>query len=159
MNTYTFPRSLSHSRISRLLAMLLTIVAWSIPTFCGEIHEAARDGDLQKVKALLKDNPELIFRADSGGQTPLHSAAFKGQKNVVKLLLANKAGINAKDNYGLTPLHSAALEGQKEVAELLLANKANVDAKNNDGKTPLYYAGKEGNKNLVELLRQHGGHE
>jgi len=43
----------------------------SNPTACGEIHEAARDGDLQKVKALLKDNPELIVSVDRGCQTPL----------------------------------------------------------------------------------------
>jgi ankyrin repeat protein len=61
------------------------MLAWSIPTFCGEIHEAARDGDWQKVKALLNDNPELIFSVDGGGQTPLHPSAFRGQKNVVKL--------------------------------------------------------------------------
>jgi ankyrin repeat protein len=40
-------------------------------------------------------------------------------KDVVELLLANKADINAKDNHGGTPLLMAEETGQKDVAELL----------------------------------------
>jgi hypothetical protein len=29
------------------------------------LHEAARDGDLEKVKELLRDNPDLVFRKDN----------------------------------------------------------------------------------------------
>ena len=68
----------------------------------GEIHNAARDGDLEKVKALLKDNPDLVFSKDTNGTTPLHWAAINGHKDVASLLLANKAAVNAKDNSGNT---------------------------------------------------------
>ena len=36
-----------------MLVVLLTLV-WSSLAFCGEIHDAAESGDLEKVKALLK---------------------------------------------------------------------------------------------------------
>ena len=85
-------------------------------------------------------------------RTPLHLAAFKGYKDVVELLLANKAEVNAKDNNGQTPLHVAALKGHKDVAELLLANKAEVNAKDNNGETPLHLAALSGHKDVVELL-------
>ena len=83
--------------------------------------DAARNGDFGRVKALLKDNPDSLFRKDNIGVTALHSAAEKGRKDVAELLLADKAEVNAKNKYGSTPLHWAAFGGHKDVAELLLA--------------------------------------
>jgi ankyrin repeat protein len=126
----------------------------------GEIHDAAAGGDLEKVKALLKDNPELVFTKDKDGSTPLHMAAALGHKAVTELLLANKAEVNAKNYQGIAPLHLAAVNNLKEVAELLLANKAEVNAKDNIGWTPLHLVVAQGhNKDVAELLRKHGGHE
>jgi ankyrin repeat protein len=51
--------------------------------------------------------------------TPLHFAAAYGHQNVVELLLASKADVNAKDNNGWTPAHTAAAYGHKDLAELL----------------------------------------
>jgi ankyrin repeat protein len=81
---------------SLALVLLITLV-WSITASCGEIHDAAKAGDLEKVKALLKENPEMAFIKGDFGMTPLHLAASKGYKDVVELLLANKGEINAKD--------------------------------------------------------------
>jgi ankyrin repeat protein len=131
---------------------MLVALAWSGLAFCGEIHDAARDGDLAKVKALLKVNPDLVFSTDTRlGATPLHFAASMGSKNIAELLLANKADVNAKAKDGRTPLHLAAQLGHKDVVELLLANNASVDAKA-DGSTPLHLAALEGHEDVVELL-------
>jgi hypothetical protein len=43
--------------------MLVTLV-WSSPALCGEIHDAAWRGDLDEVKALLKENSDLVFTKD-----------------------------------------------------------------------------------------------
>ena len=83
------------------------------------LHDAAKAGDLEKVKVLLKDHPDLVFNKDTNGMTPLHWAAYEDHKEVVELLLAYKAEVNAKGNEGSTPLHLAAVEGHKEVADLL----------------------------------------
>src|SRR5438105_7556802 len=77
---------------------------------------STRSGDLEKVKALLKDNPALLYSKDTNGMTPLYVAALEGHKNVAELLLANKAQVNAKANDGMTPLHCTARNDCKNVA-------------------------------------------
>jgi len=76
--------------------------------------------------------------------TPLMNAAYNGQKEVVELLIANGADVNAKsvggNNEGSTALMFAAQAGQKEVVELLIAKGADVNARSTDGETPLMYA-------------------
>jgi TonB family protein len=102
--------------------MTLIVLVWSSLALCSEIHDAARNGDFQKIKALLKENPELVSIKDEYGYTPLHLAARKGQKDAVEMLLANKAEINAKTLMGITPLDMAAWDGYKGIEELLRQN-------------------------------------
>ena len=71
----------------RLTIILLIILAWSIPAICGEIHDAAIVGDLEKVKALLKENPELVSSKGNDGKTPLHWTVRHGHRKVAELLL------------------------------------------------------------------------
>jgi ankyrin repeat protein len=145
----------------RHVIVSLLVLVWSSLAFCGEIHDAAKNGDLEKVKTLLKDNPDLVFSKDyTNGVTPLHIAAARGDTNVAKLLITHKADVNAKDNNGMTPLHYAVFlapymsnnSGNKAVAELLLTHNADVNATNNFGATPLYFAAVAGDKDMVELL-------
>ncbi len=82
--------------------------------------------DLAKVKALLKENPDLVFSQNEVGWTPLHVAAALGHKDVAELLLGNGADVNAQDKKGRTPLDGAAKNGHKAVAELLMGHGAVV---------------------------------
>ena len=77
-----------------------------------------------------------------------------GHKEVVELLIAKGADVNAKDMFGKTPLHHAAGYGRKEIVELLIAKGADVNAKGKYGITPLDLAD---NKEIAALLRKHGG--
>jgi hypothetical protein len=133
-------------------AVTLVALAWSSLAFCGEIHDAARAGNLEKIKALLKENPDLVFSKDNQSLTPLHKAAFHGHKDVADFLLASGAEVNATNAAGWTPLHLAAIKGKKDVAELLLANKPEVNAKDNYERTPLHLAATWGGKDVAELL-------
>ncbi len=89
------------------------------PTAVFEIHDAARDGDLAKVKALLQGNPDLVYSKDSNGRTPLHCAALAGQKDIAELLLVNKADVVVTDSNGWTPLALAVNGGNNDVLKLL----------------------------------------
>jgi len=139
-------------RSAVLTLSALFALSWGSAAFCGEIHDAARNGDVAKVQALLKDHPDWVFSKDSAGETPLHLAAAKGFEDVARLLLVHKAKVNAQDSDGRTPLHLAAQGGHKGVLELLLASNAEVNAKDNKGWTPLHFAASLGRKDVAEML-------
>ena len=143
---------LCRSPIPRRVAITLVVLAWGSLAFCGEIHDAAGDGDVARVKVLVKANPDSVFSKDSYGGTPLLWAAMKGHKDVVEFLLANKAEVDAKANDDTTALETAAVFGHKDVVGLLLTNKANVNAKNNLGTTPLHAAADKGYVDIAKLL-------
>jgi ankyrin repeat protein len=161
MNTFDGPVVLSSTwRRMATALILVAALAGSSPVFCGPIHEAARDGDLKEVQLLLKAHPDLVSSKDEKyGQTPLHIAAFNDRVDVAKVLLANKADVNAKANNGSTPLHLAAAKGNKDMVELLLANKADVNAVDNDGWSPEHSAVVWEHKDIQDLLSQNGGKE
>jgi len=65
---------------------------------------AAGDGKVEAVRLMLLAGMSMTIHGDTGG-TPLHQAAWYGQLEVVKLLLAHHAPLEEKDTtYGGTPL-------------------------------------------------------
>jgi hypothetical protein len=139
-------RTASHALI------LYVVAALACPAFGGEIHDAAKSGNVETVKALLKDNPNLVSSKDSYGAVPLHWAALNGHEDVAKLLLANNAAIDVRESNGQTPLHLAVFNHYNDVVQLLLVNKADVNAKSNNGTTPLSLATNKGYRDVVAVL-------
>ena len=126
----------------------------------GDIHTGARIGYYEAVKGYLADGVDVNVK-DSVGDTPLHHAALRSNKEMAELLIAAGADVNAKSDSGSTPLHNAAINGRKEVAELLIANGADVNAiivsGRNQGKTPLDMTIRLRRTETADLLRKHGG--
>lgn len=118
----------------------------------AEIHEAAADGNIERVRDLLAKDPTLANAKDRFGSTPLHGAAAEGHEDVVKLLLSNRADVNARSGNLVTPLGSAAHRGQTDVVKLLISNGANVDLPDDTGVTPLATAAFRSYKQIVEIL-------
>jgi Ankyrin repeats (many copies)/Ankyrin repeat len=121
-----------------------------------DIFRAAKEGDVAKVRELLEKDPELVTRRDRGS-TALHSAVVYHHLEVVKVLLASGADVNAQDNGRMTPLHYAAVDGLTEIAEFLIENWANVNARQRNGLTPLHMAIMEKHKETAEVIKKHGG--
>jgi len=111
------------------------------------IHDAAKRGDLDKVKYLLEEKPEWINLKNEYDLTPLHSAADGGSKEVAELLIEKGADVNAKNKYGMTALMFAAMRGHTETVRALLVAGADVNAKEEAG-GKMYIAQQRGkNKN------------
>jgi cytohesin len=120
------------------------------------LHEAAFNGKLEKARALIKSNPELVNDHSSyANQAPLHLAVEFGHNDVAELLLANQADVEAKAYFGWTPLLQAVFGGHKESVELLLAHNANVNVKDAAGRTPLIVAAENGYTEIAALLLAH----
>jgi ankyrin repeat protein len=100
MKTYTFCCQPSLVRAFRIATVACVALALSNLAFCGPIHDAARKGDANKVKALLQTDPKLISSKDGNGDTPLHVAALHGQVAAAQALVDAGADVNAKNNYG-----------------------------------------------------------
>ena len=122
-----------------------------------DIFAAAIVGHTDRVDAFLKQDKNLVNARDNGGKGALHWAALYGQKEVVNLLLAQKADVNALDENGFTPLHWAATFNRSDVTQVLMANKADANLKvPRFGWTPLRLAVIHGHISTAEALLNGG---
>ena len=76
-------------------------------------------------------------RNRSNGSTPLSEAAFRGNLEIVGMLIDEGADVNGTNRDGNTPLLVAAFMCRTEVVEFLLDKGASTNLKNGKGETPL----------------------
>jgi ankyrin repeat protein len=76
-------------------------------------------------------------------------AAYKGNQEIIKILLAKGADINAKTAQGFTPLYVASEVGHTESAQTLIAGHADINIQISEGLTPLHIAAQNGHKQIV----------
>ncbi|MFP4497789.1 MAG: ankyrin repeat domain-containing protein [Vulcanimicrobiota bacterium] len=84
-----------------------------------KVFELIREGNSKKIKMLVEDNPDLVDVRNKHGETPLHWAAYRGERKIAKILIENDADVNCRDHYGDSPLHLAEKRGHKAIARRL----------------------------------------
>ena len=138
---------------SRWLEMLFicTLIAFGGQAEADPIHDAAVDGDMQRVKQLLGEGADV--NAPDAAGTPLQWALFAGQTEVVRLLLESGADPNIGGSSGI-PLQTAIISGNIEIVGLLLDHGA--EPNQGDRSTPLGAAAIKGNLQITELLLAQG---
>jgi uncharacterized protein len=103
----------------------------------------------------LKFAQELIERGadvNKPGWTPLHYAATNGHLEVMELLFANNAYIDAASPNGTTPLMMAAQYGSTAAVKRLLDEGADPTLKNQLGLGALDFASRANRTDAAELI-------
>eukprot|EP00292_Cryptomonas_paramecium_P013254 CAMPEP_0113664806 /NCGR_PEP_ID=MMETSP0038_2-20120614/1947_1 /TAXON_ID=2898 /ORGANISM="Cryptomonas paramecium" /LENGTH=218 /DNA_ID=CAMNT_0000580075 /DNA_START=126 /DNA_END=779 /DNA_ORIENTATION=- /assembly_acc=CAM_ASM_000170 len=116
-------------------------------------RKAAKDGDLVKIKNLLKNGVHVNSKLDSYEYSALHYAAWYGKTEAAKLLLTYGANANIVSKDMKTPLHLAASNGYASTIRCLCERGANVFIKAN-GKTPMDCAERWGKAEALAALKQ-----
>ncbi len=138
--------------LKRIIIALLAISFFALPLLAQDILKAAQQGDVDTVKKLLNENPDLIKTKDEHGITPLHAASYGGYKEIIELLLSKGTDVNINDNNGRTPLFFAAGNGSIDICTLLIEKGAKINVANKYDRTPLLYAIWRNHKDLAEFL-------
>lgn len=84
------------------------------------LFQAASNGDVQLVAALIRDGADVSNQEDVRGSSPLMAAALAGHAEVVAQLLAAGAPWNALDRAGLCAGDYAMSSGHEDAMELLV---------------------------------------
>lgn len=116
-----------------------------------EFFNAVEEGDIEQIKYLLNKNNyvninvfgiakiliennkndiakkdiEIDFK-NKEGYTPLMIASYKGNTDIVKLLLEYNASVDITNNYNYSALIYACIYGNLDVVKILLKHKANI---------------------------------
>ncbi|EXM14214.1 hypothetical protein FOTG_17372 [Fusarium oxysporum f. sp. vasinfectum 25433] len=109
----------------------------------GELSLVARD--------LATEEADVNAQGGEYGNA-LQAASFKGNLEVVQLLLGKGADVNAQGGEYGNALRAASHNGNLEVVQLLLENKADITVADNDGCPPVYAASFNGHVEVVKLL-------
>jgi len=148
-----------HSARERLRTMLLDTVAddlrarrpsrnESFATTVVDLLQAARAGDIERVKTLLKADPRLLVARDPMGNTALIIAVNSGHEALAELLF----------DAGVEPgLHEAAAIGDSgRVRAALEREPSQLDTDSPEGFTPLALAAHFGHLDVMRLLIDRG---
>lgn len=141
---------MKNSLATIVLAGLLIIVHQT--AVAGQIHEAAKRGDIQTVRDLVQKGAKINEDLDEYGATALHWSAVKGHRDVAEFLILKGAIVDQKNRDGDTALHLAVAFGHKDLVQLLLAKGAKIGERRREGTTPLYIAVGRNQKEIAELL-------
>jgi ankyrin repeat protein len=107
------------------------------------VLDASEEGNLEKVKSLLKDgrsinehDPKIKF-----GWTPLIAAIYQRNTNVAHYLIVSGADVNIPDNRGETAIMWAMVSDDNlDIVKDLIAHGADLNARDKMGATVLSYA-------------------
>jgi len=144
--------------------------------------DAAKAGDLLKVRELIRSSPRLADTRLANGESPIMAALYRGHRDVVRELvesigtvdvfaaaalgrlddlrqaLRRPGAVNDFAYDGWTPLHLAAFFGALDAAQLLIDSGADLQAvsRNSLHNTPLHAATAGGHTDIALLLIERG---
>ncbi|MET0801248.1 MAG: ankyrin repeat domain-containing protein [Actinomycetota bacterium] len=149
----------------------------------GELFAAIEAADVDRVSAMLEDDPSLAGARDAEGVSALMRARYRFDRGIVEavqsrveemdlfeaasagdldrltdILASDPTSIEARSGDGFTALHFAAFFGQGAAARLLVTRAADVDAPGTGWMTgtPLHSAASARHSEVVGMLLEAG---
>jgi hypothetical protein len=145
------------NRMKPVLAML-SLLAFCCCSARADICEAVRYERVDRVQAYLAGDTNAANSVAEKQFTALHFAAEHSSSNgiqILKMLLAHGAKVDARNHIRQTPLFSAAVYDSAPAAKVLLAHGAKVNAQQDGGRTPLHWAALNGYCKVARVLIEH----
>ncbi|KAJ6693290.1 hypothetical protein OIU85_004093 [Salix viminalis] len=127
------------------------------------LHLAAREGKYSDIiKSLVKSNPSLMRKTNTKGNTPLHDAVIKGNRDLAIFLASKDPEVAYYNNKnGRSPLYLAVEKGSKNgILDDLLKLGASIPIKREDGdalpkaKSPVHAAIEQRDKDILEKIEK-----
>lgn len=69
----------------------------------GNIRQAVRDGNVERVRSLIAEKPERVRQIDAVANAPLHLAVASNNLEMVCLLVESRSPVDARNGNGRTP--------------------------------------------------------
>ena len=124
---------------------------------CCEVFSLIRKGDIEKLKELIEENPDIIhFRDIDYGETPLHVAIYENCEDISLLLIEKGADINAISLLFGIPVLTTAISKNIDLAKLLIEKGVDINPKVQDEYIPLTKATVYGQIELAKILIRKG---
>lgn len=123
-----------------------------------DIFEASALGMVDRIAALLREDPTRASAFAVDGFYPLGLAAFFGQLNAVRALLAAGADVHAtaRNAFKVQPVHAAAASRNLDILRAVLEAGGDPNVPQQQGFRPLHEAATHANREMAELLLKHG---
>ena len=141
--------------LSALSVTILMVVGAAAANEDLRLVNAAKDQDMQQVRALLSARLNVNVRAEDGS-TALLWAAHWNDLQTADLLVRAGADANAANDFRMTPLSQACTNGSVGFVELLLKAGAHPNTPIGTGETPLMTCARAGSAESVRMLLEHG---
>jgi ankyrin repeat protein len=134
-----------------IAALFLSALMHAAPP-TGSVADAAKQGNKETVRALLKDGAD-VNTALGDGMTALHYATARHDVEMAKILLYAGANVKATTRIGgYTPLLIASRDGDAPMIETLVAAGADANSATTNGTTALMLASAAGRVDAVKTL-------
>jgi hypothetical protein len=128
----------------------------SAPDRVRAAQSQARKDLIEEWKVSKKPNPTWSKPRNEPWEPLLHTAAIKGQCDILQLLIDHDADISERDDNGCSALHLAIEHQQEAAVMLLLQNGVDVNACDAEGRTALSMAVNNGCETGVRIFLMHG---
>lgn len=123
----------------------------------GELLQAVKNNDVEKVEAILQNPSYLINETNDKGESPLLIATHKNYADVAMRLIDAGADINQQDYIQDSPYLYAGAQGKTEILKYMIEQaEPNHKVVNRYGGNALIPAAEKGHLENVKVLLQDG---